>query len=87
MRTTLSIDNDVLSIAKALAEARRVSLGEAVSYLARRGANMRSPLTVRNGFHVFSVETGTPEFGPDDVGKALAEEDSTMAASFWKPAL
>ncbi len=37
MRTTLSIDDDVLLAAKARAERERRSVGEVVSELARRG--------------------------------------------------
>jgi hypothetical protein len=37
MRTTLSIDDDVLLAAKARAERERRSLGEVMSELARRG--------------------------------------------------
>jgi hypothetical protein len=42
MRTTLSIDDDVLQAAKALAEQQRRSLGEVVSDLARRALTPRS---------------------------------------------
>jgi len=41
MRTTLSIDDDVLIAARALAEAERRSIGEVVSELARR--SLRGP--------------------------------------------
>jgi hypothetical protein len=37
MRTTLEIENDVLDAAKALSTARGVSVGAALSELARRG--------------------------------------------------
>ena len=37
MRTTLSIDDDVLALAKHLAERERKSLGEVISFLARQG--------------------------------------------------
>ena len=85
MRTTLNLDKDVLDLAKSLAEARRISLGEAVSYLARRGTMQRAPLKVRNGFHVFALEQPTPAFGPEDVRAALEAEDQDWASSFWKP--
>jgi hypothetical protein len=51
MRTTLSIDDDVLSAAKALATHERRSIGEVVSELARKGMTRDrvSPKT-RNGF-------------------------------------
>jgi hypothetical protein len=37
MRTTLSIDNDVLSVARDLAKAQRGSVGAVISDMARRG--------------------------------------------------
>jgi hypothetical protein len=37
MRTTLAIDDDVFSYARAHAQRERISLGEAVSRLARQG--------------------------------------------------
>ena len=37
MRTTVSIDDDVLAVARALAERKGCSLGSALSELARRG--------------------------------------------------
>ena len=85
MRTTLSIDDDVLALAKSLAESRRISLGEAVSFLARREASMSRPLRLRNGFYVFSVEESAPKFGPEDVQAALEAEDQEQASGFFKP--
>ena len=51
MRTTLAIDDDVLSAAKHLAERERKSVGEVISALARHGLNRgaRSTRPVRNG--------------------------------------
>ena len=42
MRTTLMISDDVFLIARQLATRDRVSLGEAISRLARDGARMRA---------------------------------------------
>ncbi|MBS0275197.1 MAG: CopG family transcriptional regulator [Proteobacteria bacterium] len=50
MRTTLSLDDDVLSAAKAQAGRENRSLGEVVSELARRGLEPRAaPRKMRNG--------------------------------------
>lgn len=51
MRTTLSIDDDVLAAAKHLAEREHRSVGEIVSELARQGLSRatRSSRTERNG--------------------------------------
>ena len=46
MRTTLTISDDVFMIARQLATRDRVSLGEAVSRLARDGARRRAQAPV-----------------------------------------
>jgi hypothetical protein len=55
MRTTLAIDDDVLTAAKALARQQRRSVGEVVSDLARRA--LRPPRTAksRNGVPLLPV--------------------------------
>lgn len=51
MRTTLSIDDDVLAAAKNLAEREQKSIGEVISALARQGLARQTPAAVheRNG--------------------------------------
>jgi hypothetical protein len=49
MRTTLTIDDDVLAAAKALADQERRSLGEVISELARRSLHRPAPREDRNG--------------------------------------
>jgi hypothetical protein len=71
MRTTLDVESDVLDAARTLAVARGVSVGAALSELARRGAAARTPFGARNGFPVFQVLVGTPDFGPDEVAAAI----------------
>jgi hypothetical protein len=60
MRTTLDLDDAVLAAARAIAQDRQISLGAAVSELARkglRGAERRSP----SGFPVFDApDDATP---------------------------
>ncbi|MCC6591492.1 MAG: antitoxin [Bryobacterales bacterium] len=85
MRTTLDIESDVLDTAKALAAARGVSVGAALSELARRGVAARTPLSTVNGFPVFQVQAGTPSFGPDEVAAALESEDAERAREFLTP--
>lgn len=74
MRTTLSIDDDVLQAARALAAARGESLGTVVSALARKGLKPAAPIAYREEFPVFEVRENAPVFGPDEVGRALDEE-------------
>jgi len=49
MRTTLTLDDDVLVAAKAIAQQQRRSIGEVVSDLARRALHPPSAPTIRNG--------------------------------------
>ena len=74
MRTTLSIDDDVLQAARALAAARGVSVGAIVSELARKGLKPSAPVAYRDDFPVFEIGESAPVFGPDEVGRALDDE-------------
>jgi hypothetical protein len=50
MRTTLTIDDDILAAAKHLAERQNKSIGDVISSLARQGlARSRQAKTQRNG--------------------------------------
>jgi hypothetical protein len=67
MRTTLSIDPEVLSAAKKIAAARSSSLGKVISELARRGLEARSKVGSRHGFPVFEVPPDAPALTPEQV--------------------
>lgn len=74
MRTTLTLDDDVLSLARAVAAAEGVSVGEVVSRLARQG--IVSTARVNKGdddLPAFSVPDGVPPLTPDMVRQALEE--------------
>jgi hypothetical protein len=85
MRTTLDVEPDVLDLAKSLAEARRISVGKALSWLARRGALAQTPLKERNGFFVFPAGDAESRFGLDDVRAALDADDRLIARQFLSP--
>lgn len=77
MRTTLTIDDDLMAAARSLARAKSESLGKAISELARRGLNAtprvrRSPRG--SGFPVFSVPKGAHPITLEDVRRAEDEE-------------
>lgn len=55
MRTTLDLDEDVLLAAKELASRQHISLGKALSDLARRALLRRDVAEVRNGVPLFPV--------------------------------
>ncbi|MEP7352123.1 MAG: hypothetical protein ABI824_02725 [Acidobacteriota bacterium] len=75
MRTTLNVDDDVLDVAKSMAHVRKMSVGEALSELARRG--MTAPVTFKRdpdtGFLMFDG-IDFPNITPEDI-KRLEEED------------
>ena len=75
MRTTLSIDDDLLAVAKNLAEQRSISLGAAVSELMRRGLEAGSAVTYPDsgGLPTFQVSAGAAPITSDDV-KRLEDE-------------
>jgi hypothetical protein len=59
MRTTLTLSNDALDLARKLARRKRVSLGEAVSELVRRGAQLPVPTVERQGLTVVRLPRGS----------------------------
>lgn len=60
MRTTLAIDDDVLTAAKEMAAAQNRTIGEVISSLARQGMNpVTSRRKTRNGVPLLPVRTGT----------------------------
>lgn len=87
MRTTLDIEADVLAVAKSLAVARGVSIGAALSELARRGFAARTPTRERNGVTVFQIPTEVPAFGPNEIARALAGEDLEVAGDLISPSV
>lgn len=73
MRTTLTLDDDILRIAKSFAQAGSMSLGTAISELVRRGLQREATLQEENGFPVFYVPPGGRAITLDDV-KQLEDE-------------
>jgi hypothetical protein len=73
MRTTLTIEDDALSLARALAERRRIALGKAVSELVRRGAAVPTETVERNGLTVVRLPKGTTRVTAENVSRLLDE--------------
>ncbi len=71
MRTTLTIDDDLLAVAKSLARERSEPVGRVLSELARRGltATPRVGKRTENGFPVFVVPPCARPITLDDVKK------------------
>jgi hypothetical protein len=59
MRTTLALSDDAHELARKLARRKRVSLGEAVSELVRRGAQLPVPTAERHGLTVVRLPKGS----------------------------
>ena len=56
MRTTLSIDDDILMMAKSMAERQRKSIGEVLSDLARQALRRQAPpAALRNGVRLLPM--------------------------------
>ena len=74
MRTTVTIDDDVLAVARALAEQRGSSLGRALSELARRGFRRADAAAhAGDGVPVFQPPADAPAITSEDVYRALSE--------------
>jgi hypothetical protein len=74
VRTTLTIDEDVMQAARALAVAQRRSLGKVISDLARKGLAPRPDrIGSEEGFPVFRVDPDAPVITPEMVAAALDE--------------
>lgn len=58
MRTTLDLDEDVVQIARELAQQRGTTMGEVISELARRALEPKSPPKMRNGVPLFTPKAG-----------------------------
>ncbi|HEY8708391.1 MAG TPA: DUF6364 family protein [Burkholderiaceae bacterium] len=74
MRTTLTIDDDVLAAAKALAARQNKSVGEVISVLMRQALRptAASP-NIRNGVPLLAVRAGTGAVKPERVNQLRDE--------------
>ncbi len=73
MRTTLSLDEDVLLAARRLAATDHVPLGKAVSILARRGIKQIGLRLSDDGLLVFDTPEDFPTITDADVERILAD--------------
>lgn len=67
MRTTISIDDDVLSAVRYLAEQKKVALGTVLSELARKGLQNSAMIETSNNFPVFAVPENAAPITPEHV--------------------
>lgn len=73
MRTTLTLDDDVLELAARQAKLRGVSLGRTVSDLLRKGLNASTPSQEKGGVVVFQLPADSPKVTTEDVRRIEAE--------------
>ena len=67
MRTTLNLDDDIVKAARSIARSRSISVGDAVSELARRGLEAENRITCEGGIPVFNVPPDAPPITLEDV--------------------
>jgi hypothetical protein len=72
MRTTLNLPDDVYELARALAGLSRISLGDAVAELVRRGNRQPVPIDTSTAFPTFVLP---PDAKPITLEDTLAAED------------
>jgi negative regulator of replication initiation len=74
MRTTLSLDDDVLRLVKRYAASRSLTLGEAVSDLVQRALTVPRPTKEVNGVQVFDLPPESPRVTTKKVRELDAEQ-------------
>lgn len=74
MRTTLSIDDEVLELVKRYAADRAMPVGDAVSELIRKAFRTPTPTKMVNGLRVFDVPADSPRVTTKKVKQLEAEE-------------
>jgi negative regulator of replication initiation len=75
VRTTLSIDDDMLDEVKTYAADRGISIGRAASDLIRRALSQPVPTLVENGLRVFARSAGAHLVSPDLIRRLDADQD------------
>ncbi len=73
MRTTLTLDDDILALAARQAKLRGVSLSKTVSELLRRGLSAPTPFQEEGGIVVFQLPAGSPPVTTEEVRRIEAE--------------
>jgi hypothetical protein len=73
MRTTLTLDDDLIDVVTRQAKLRGVSLGRTVSDLVRRGLNAPTPSQDKNGLVVFHLPAVSPTVTTAEIRRIEAE--------------
>ena len=72
MRTTVNLPDDLYEVVRSLAAAKRISLGEALAELLRKGLHPRPSIDFKPAFPCFSVPPDAP---PITLEQTLEAED------------
>jgi hypothetical protein len=75
MRTTISLDDDIVPVAKQYAARRSVALGTAVSDLVRRELTVPYPTRVVNGITIFDLPDDSPRVTATRIAELDAEQE------------
>ena len=75
MRTTLALDDDILSAARAIAERERKTIGQVVSDLARKSLAERPRLKTRNGIPLLVRAPGSKVVITTELVNALRDDE------------
>ena len=73
MRTTLTLDDDLMQLVTRQAKLRGVSLGKTVSDLVRRGLSASTPSREKNGLVVFQLPADSPTVTTEEVRRIETE--------------
>jgi hypothetical protein len=73
MRTTLTLDDDILAMAARQAKLRGVSLSKTVSDLLRRGLSSPTPCQDKGGIVIFKLPADSPPVTTEEVRRIETE--------------
>jgi hypothetical protein len=80
MRTTVTIDDDLLEAARTLAAQQRISIGRVLSDLIRKGMKGREPVTKgQGGFPTFWQPPDAKPITLETVKRAMEDELDALA--------
>jgi hypothetical protein len=74
VRTTLEIDDDLVQVARQLAQQRKMTMGQVVSQLVRKAMEPKSAPRMRNGVLLFDLKPGVRKPGMALVNRLRDEE-------------
>ncbi|MDC7221209.1 MAG: hypothetical protein PQJ59_14830 [Spirochaetales bacterium] len=73
MRTTINIDDDLVSTLKSMADLRKSTMGDVVSDLLRTGLERKTTYDFKEGLPVFEVREGARTISMEDIKSAEDE--------------